>query len=156
MRADYQLLKDRESKVAEKARDLEDRELKLQERQERLREREAMVLGLELKLVKLKKNQSDDVKKQTRLEIGGGASGSVGERRLSCNAGQSKEYPTFGSLIKKIRITMEDIPRSSQVLVDAETGKRDVNQASVHTSNDVRESMSNFSDVMKNQRNENS
>jgi hypothetical protein len=32
MRADYQLLKDRESKVAEKARDLEERELKLQER----------------------------------------------------------------------------------------------------------------------------
>jgi hypothetical protein len=35
----------------------------------------------------LKKVQSDDVKKQTRLEIGGVVSGSVGERRLSCNAG---------------------------------------------------------------------
>jgi hypothetical protein len=87
MRADYQLLKDRESKVAEKAKGLEDRELKLQERQARLREREARVMGQELKLVKLKKNQSDGVKKQTRLEIGGGVSGSVGERRLSCNAG---------------------------------------------------------------------
>ena len=84
-------------------------------------------MGQELKLVKLKKNQSDDVKKQTKLEIGG-LSGSVGERKLSCNAevrGQSQQYPTFGSLIKKIRITMEDIPRSSQVIFDAETDKRD-------------------------------
>ena len=36
-----------------------------------LKEREVRVLGQELKLVKLNKNQSDDVKKQTKLEIGG-------------------------------------------------------------------------------------
>ena len=71
MRAEYQLLKDRESKVAEKATDLEERERKLLERQAVLKEREVRVLGQELKLVKLNKNQSDDVKKQTKLEIGG-------------------------------------------------------------------------------------
>lgn len=87
-------------------------------------------MGQEIKLVMLKKNQSDDVKKQNKLEIGG-VSGSVGERRLSCNAevkGQSMEYPTFGSLIKKIRITMDDIPRSSQVVFEGETEKRDIKQ----------------------------
>lgn len=130
MRAEYQLLKDRESKVADKAKDLEERECKLLERQAKLKEREVRVLGQEMKLVKLKKNQSDDVKKQTKLEIGG-LSKSVGERRLSCNAevrGQAQQYPTFGSLIKKIRITMEDIPRSSHVIFDDGTDKRDVKQ----------------------------
>ena len=68
MRADYQLLKNREAKVTAKLAELEAREQVFKEREARLKLRQDLALKQDLSLCKLQKNLSDDVKLKDKLD----------------------------------------------------------------------------------------
>ena len=100
----------------------------LKQRELALKKREDQILIDDMQMGKLQKNQSENVKKADKIldekhEM-------FAEMRLSWKEEIGRSYKreqrlnSFGSLLKKIRITINDIPRSSDVIEDSEACKR--------------------------------